>query len=460
MTKRTRTILFISLAVLFCSIAPLVVFYSLGWRIDWETKKITQPGILYIKAYPKSTHIYINGKLKKKSDFFFNTALVNNLPPQKYNVEVKKQEFYTWQKTLEIKARQVTEAKNIILIPKNPVIKSLSKEIEDIFFSPNGKKAILKEMSGQNWSLKILDLNRNVKSRLIEEENFLTTLDISKGKKAVLINLSFSHDSKRVLLELEIGRKLERYILEIDESIPIFLNFSGKIEFNPRDNNKLLLYEKEELIEINLNNKATSSILKGIVSYSILKSNIYYLDKTGFLFKSDFSFNQRERLNIYPFLLKQKADYKIYASPNDIFIKENKTLYIFNREKRTFEKVSELVKDLKFSLDYKKIAYFNNNEIWILSLEKQYNQPQKEKGDKLFLTRFSEEISRISWYTDYYLIFSIKDKIKVAEIDDRDKINIVDLAEFKDPEIFWNQINKKLYILSDKTLYASDKLVP
>ena len=267
---------------------------------------------------------------------------------------------------------------------------------------------------------------------------------------------------KKELVKEEIGEKLEYYILEIDKLIPVFLDFPNieKIEFNPRNNNKLLLYKEGKLIEADLDNKTTSSILEKIASYSIFKNNIYYLNKAGFLFKSDFSFNQMERLNIYPFLLKQRADYKIYASPNDVFLKENETLYIFNKEKRAFEKVSESVKDLKFSIDYKKIAYFNNNEIWILFLEKQYSQPQKGKVDKMFLTRFSEKISRISWYTDHYLIFDIKGKIKVAEIDDRDKINIVDFAEFKDSEIFWNQINKKLYILSDKTLYVSEKLVP
>ena len=363
---------------------------------------------------------------------------------------------------MEVKTGQATEAKHIILISENPVFENLSIGIEDIFFSPDGKRAVLKEMSGKNWSLKLRDLNRNVKSRLIEETNVLTTLDITKGRKAVLINLSFSPDSKRVLLELEIGEKLEYYILEIDKPIPVFLDLPNieKIEFNPRNSNKMLLYKKGGLIEADLDNKTTSPILEKITSYSIFKNNIYYLDKAGFLFKSDFSFNQMERLNIYPFLLKQKANYKIYASPDNVFLKENETLYIFNNEKKTFEKVSESVKDLKFSIDYKKIAYFNNNEIWILFLEKQYSQPQKGKKDKMFLTRFSEKISRISWYTDHYLIFDIEGKIKVAEIDDRDRINIVDFAEFKDPETFWNQINKKLYVLSEKTLYVSEKLVP
>jgi hypothetical protein len=44
------------------------------------------------------------------------------------------------------------------------------------------------------------------------------------------------------------------------------------------------------------------------------------------------------------------------------------------------------------------------------------------------------------------------------EIDERDKINIYDLAEFKEPKIFFN--DKKLYLLSEENLYASEPLTP
>ena len=104
------------------------------------------------------------------------------------------------------------------------------------------------------------------------------------------------------------------------------------------------------------------------------------------------------------------------------------------------------------------MVYFNDYEIWVLFLEKKYDQSQKEAGEKLFITRFSEKIDDLFWYTGHYLIFNVGDKIKVAEIDDRDKINIVDLAEFKEPKIFWS--NKKLYVLSEENLYVSEELTP
>src|SRR3989344_2475410 len=109
MTKKTRNLLFIILALLFLIVAPLTVFYSLGWRIDWNNKKIVKPGILYFKVWPRGVQIYINGVLKKKTDFFFGSALIENLIPKKYKVEVKKEGFQVWNKNLEISEGMATE---------------------------------------------------------------------------------------------------------------------------------------------------------------------------------------------------------------------------------------------------------------------------------------------------------------------------------------------------------------
>ena len=106
------------------------------------------------------------------------------------------------------------------------------------------------------------------------------------------------------------------------------------------------------------------------------------------------------------------------------------------------------------------MAYYNNYEIWVLFLVKKYEQPQKLAEDQLFLTRFSGKIDEVFWYTDNYLIFNTGEKIKIAEIDDRDIVNIVELVEFKAPKIFWNQNNKKLFVLSDGDLYVSEKIAP
>ena len=70
MTKRTRTILFSICAILFLLIAPSVVLYSQGYRIDFESKRIVQIGGFYFKVWPKNAQVLIDGKLEKKTDVF------------------------------------------------------------------------------------------------------------------------------------------------------------------------------------------------------------------------------------------------------------------------------------------------------------------------------------------------------------------------------------------------------
>ena len=134
-----------------------------------------------------------------------------------------------------------------------------------------------------------------------------------------------------------------------------------------------------------------------------------------------------------------------------------------NSDSNSFEKFFEGIQSSKISPDYKKLVYFSNYEIWILFLEEKLDQPQKKTGEKLFLMRLSETIKNVFWLNPNYLIFNGGDKIKIAEIDDRDKINVIDLAEIKNPplkqaEIFFNQTNKKLYILSEGNLLVSGSI--
>jgi hypothetical protein len=491
MTKRTRTFLFLSLVILFLLIAPFTVFYSLGWRFDWETKKIFRPGIFYFKVWPKSAEIYLNGELKKKTDFFFGSALIENLSPKKYDVEIRKEGFQVWKKSLEIKKGEVTEGKNIVLVPQSPIFTNLAKGVKQFFFSPDEKKIILKEevsnsedSENPSWSLKLFELGKNVRSHLIEEKN------ISK-EEVQLLSLSFSSDSKKVLLKLGLAEKVGFYILKVDVTPPIItpLDFLPpnvqEVYFHPKNPEKLFALPTlspettetrespkgqtslkgidymEGLSEIDLPSRTISlPILKDIIAISFFDNDVYYLETSGFLFKNDLFFNREEKLNVIPFSLKEETKYKIGASFSYIVLKEGDTLYTFNKNKKIFEKLSEGIKGFRFCPDFKKTVYFNDYEIWVLFLEKTYDQPQKEVGDQLFLTRFSEKIDDVFWYTNHYLMFNAGEKIKIAEIDDRDRISIFDLAELKTPEIFWSQINKKLYVLSEENLYASEELVP
>ena len=423
MTKKTRTILFLIFLFLFLGIAPAAIFYSQGYRFDIDSKKITQTGGLFLKVEPKQAEIYVDGKLTKKTDFFFGSAFIENLLPKKYTIEVKKEGFYLWEKNLEIREKEVVEAKNIVLFPKNLNFNLLTKGVEDFWFSPDGKKIILKESSEKGWALKLYDAEKNIKSHLIEETDVYQ-------KGADLMGLTFSEDSKEIYLDVGMKEQEKTFALKLDKLPPV-LNEKIPTENIPIEN---------------------------IIIYKKINGDIYYLDNLGFLFKTDSSFGPRLKINEKPFPVKEETEYEIYVFSDFVFLRENDTLYLFSPESKSFEKFFEGINALKISPDNKKLVYLSDSEIWTLFLKEKYDQPTKKAGEKLFLLRLSEKIRDCFWLNPDYLIFNSGNRVKIAEIDDRDRINIIDLVDFNNPKIFWDQANKKLYLLSEGNLFVSEKL--
>ena len=468
MKKRTRTTLFLFCLFLFFLIAPLIILYSQGYRIDLESKKIIRTGGFYFKVWPEGAQIFLDGKLKKKTNFLSNNVYIDNLLPKEYKVEIKKEGFCTWQKNLEIKENLVSEFNNIILIPENTKYENLAQNIESFFFSPDGKKIVLKENDATGWNLKIIELDKNLKSNLFSG---FPSIEIE------FLDLKFSQDSKRILLSTKEKEKVDYWILElqspIQEKTPadlISLNFLGikanDISFNPGDPQRIFftkeLLEENDLFEADFIKKEVGlkPIIKNLVTYELSEGNIFWISKNGFLSKTNFTGEIEERLNFEPFPIKEGKKYQIFIRLPFIFLKEDGTLYILNPESRVSEKLSDSSIGEKFSPDWRKMVYFNNYEIWVLFLEKNEDQPKRELLERQFLTRSSEKIDQVLWLDSNYVVFNIGKKVKISEIDNRDKINFCDFSEFKSPEIFFNQFDKKLYILSEENLFSSEKLLP
>ena len=423
MTKKTRKVLFLTFFFIFLSATPILAFYFQGYRFDFENKKITQTGGLFLTTIPKQTEVYLNEKFSNKTDLLFGSVLIENLLPKKYNIRIEKQGYSNWEKTLEIREKEVTEAKDIILFPKNPEFIPLSEKIKDFWFSQDGKKMVWKEKTGGLWDIKLYDLSNQSKNHLLKEK------DLSK-KGADLIDLSFSDDGKEIYLETIIAEEPRNFVLKINGIPSLF----------------------EEI-------KKSSSFEDIIISQKF-NNDTYYLDNLGYLYKTDASFSTKEKITKASFPLNQETKYELYIFPGFIFLKEGNKLYLLNPETEQFENFSEQVKSLKISPNLKELAYFSEKEIRILFLKKTTTQPRRQSEEDIFLIRFSEKIEDLSWLTPQHLILNIENKIKIIEIDNRDQMNIVDLAEFDNPKIFWNLTDKKLYVLDEETIWVSKKLIP
>ena len=177
-----------------------------------------------------------------------------------------------------------------------------------------------------------------------------------------------------------------------------------------------------------------------------------------------------------PFEIKNEARRRIFNFGNKTFFQESDRLFFLDKDSKSLKKVSDSIADFKVSPDLKKIVYYDNYEIQIFHLESQNDQPQKKICEKTFLTRYTEKIDQLFWLTCHYLIFNTGEKIKIAEIDDRNKINIIDLPslehlnnnivinenseENQNQKMFWDLNDKILYILKNGTLFTTEDILP
>jgi len=97
-------------------------FFSLiarGYRFDSKTFSLKPRGLFVITSSPNGAQVLINGKLESA------TNATISLPPDNYNIELKKEGFLTWKKSITIKKEEVTKIE-VQLFPGAPSLSALT----------------------------------------------------------------------------------------------------------------------------------------------------------------------------------------------------------------------------------------------------------------------------------------------------------------------------------------------
>lgn len=464
MTKRTRTVLFLFLAVTFLFAAPSLILYSQGYGVDWKSKRIVQTGALYVKILPTKTDILVDGKILKTTDFFFGSALVGNLFPGSRHVQVFKHGYQPWTKHLEIKEKWVTDAKNIILFPEDPEFSIAADRVQRIWKTPKENTLLLQKNTQEKiWKLVLF------RRETMAEQTIFT----SKGKEEIW-DIRWSLDGTRILLSLASGESMRFLVFSLQKdqpcgSSPCSLDFLGEsintVLFSPASKdrvvftkflrNALVLTEADYIQE-----KVLSPFGSNVITFTLEESTLSWLENNGRIWKKDMgSENPAQIISSLSYPAIQETEYSMYVVGDVLFLKEGTRLLQVDSQKKSVKEVFSQTHIIVGSPDSKKLAVSNGSEAWILYLQGSQDQPIHTAGDKVFLTRLSKNIDNLSWINSHYLVFSADTAIQTIEVDDRDAVNTAEVAQFPDPKLFWQEASKVLAVLSQGNVYISEKLI-
>lgn len=191
MTK-IRVIFFLITLIVVGTAGYFVSYYARGYRLDFATLKFQPNGILVLRSEPDGASVYIDGDLKTAT----NASI--SIPPGTYDVEVRKDGYFSWYKRLTIVKEIVTQApvslfKNVPSLSPvtstgavNPV---MAEDGSKIVFSILPSKDIDKDKSGL-WAL----------------DTFSLPLGFGAGPKRITdgdmtgASYAFSPDNRQILL--------------------------------------------------------------------------------------------------------------------------------------------------------------------------------------------------------------------------------------------------------------------
>ena len=281
MTRRFRRFIFLIFIIFFVVSSIIVILFAQGYRFDFNSLKIVKTGGIFIKTSTDGAKIYINDKyVESTSGILSHSTLISGLAPKNYNVFIYKENYYPWNKTVEIKNGIVTELNNIILFPlepkKNKVvelpsqlisefainnstieIKNNKTKIVNVYNLNDGKLLSSEKFKKATSSEEIISPDENKKLYIFNNQLWIDYLDGTKKEplaiyESPIIFFDWFNDSEHLIWLAN----SELTVAELDNrggkrnSIKFYLNINSSV-FWDRNNSDFYFFEKNILYKIN-----------------------------------------------------------------------------------------------------------------------------------------------------------------------------------------------------------------
>lgn len=452
----------------------IVLFYSFGYKYNIEEKRIIRTGAIVIKTHPKEVDIYKNNFLYKNNktivNIFSDFVKIDNLKIGKYNIKIKKEEYFNWEKDVDVKGGIVTELKNIVLLKEKYNRKIVLNEIEknldenSIWINNRKDKIAYKKESKEKPSLNIFNFNENEEKIIVD----FTRIPFSRIKGEYNVNdVIFSEDDTKIILKITTVKKVMWYLIDMENknriySLTTVLSESKEIKnnWNFFFGNSLFYVKNNILYKFDYSKLSSVRILENINSFLIQNGHIYYFNlNDNKLYSSDIdNLTNIESVVIMPESFNSGLLAKITKVNKNVYLimsSSGKLYFINDRNKVNF--INSSVKKANLFYNNERIIYSNDHEIWIYYIEKKVSQPVKKERTNELVTRFSRNISNISLYKDEeHLFYKEGDALKFLEMDNRNKKNVFEIMKIDSNDIIYLRNDNLLYYVSNNRLIQID----
>ncbi len=320
---RKRSIVLATIFLLVIAGAFLVIRLAQGYRPDITTKSLRPSGLLVATSIPDGAQIYLDSRLASAT----NTTI--SLSPGDYEVEIKRDGFTSWKKTLTIKKELVTKAE-AYLFPTFPNLQSLTfTGAESPLLSPDGQKVVF-AVSGNSVEkdgLWVLDLGDRPLGLPRDPRKIVASAP--GGRDFSQAEIAWSPDSKQILATFKARVAEENILLDANQLNPptLLVDVSERLEIIQAG------WEKDEQLKLEAQLAKLPPELQELLPDTV-KDIQFSVDETKILYTATASAQITEEL-IPPLPSTNTQPESRNLEPGKIYVydlKEDKNFYIMDED--------------------------------------------------------------------------------------------------------------------------------
>lgn len=446
---------------LFWLTAAIIIGYAFGYRFSFEKGVFVYAGSVTLESTPREVKVYIDGILMPAKSFnvINNAYHIGGIKPGSYLLEVKAPGFQSWSKKISVHSGISTEFWNVVLAQNSYAREDYeSPGIGKFFISPRKNLAAFSQQIDSDFIVKIFNPGTLEMNQVFVANDYKFT-DNNKE------NIEWSPQAHRIIIPAVNDNGKNYFVTTIETKETLDLKALTQAEnishvrWDPKNKDVLFYQSNENLFRLDLKSiDERKMVAENIASYDLSPKALYYFRlPEGIVYKTNFDAtnNPEQITNSAPENMTDDS-YQIIVYDDDriVFLNMSNRLYIYNDggDGLQFRELSNNALGSQFSDDGKKLLYWNDHEISTYFVRKWEVQPARKENENMSITRLSDKIENVQWMRDYeHVIFTSNKKVKMIEIDNRDRRNMMDILSLND--------NSSILVnnFTDSKLYYTEK---
>ncbi|MDF1496909.1 MAG: PEGA domain-containing protein [Patescibacteria group bacterium] len=382
--------------LIFLVFAPILVFYTAGYR--WNPKKgiVEKNGTVILDTNPRGADIFMNGQLMKVT----TPATLQNIAPGTYTIKFEKPGYYPWEKTLPVVQERVAFANDILLWPIMEPGLVAEGEIQKVF-------------TNQNYDFLIALKMLNGKSQLFRYERDKIAETINLKEAIEIKSVTWDRSGEKALVEGTASSTAKTWLLVADP-----LNFSeltpGKYHF---ERSEMAGMDAEYKVSLNSNG-----------AFSKVRHDNQIVDSYDDLVIKKLPNEENLILilatNAEEGLILPRGQWQFFTVNNkEIVLKDNDKWLRISTETNPYTTTQATAKCIHELVSSREINYLLVQDNELLLWRNLY--------DPELLHRQSEPIVSAGWHPDgLNIYFATKTEIRMMDLDNRDGRNQTTIANF------------------------------